>query len=364
MKKCYIILSAIVLTIAIAEIGLRKYCSVQLTFSLRPQIYCIDSLTNYGYVSDTTFLVNGITAYRTNKQGFIDADFGQKSPDTFRIAFAGACGVSGTIAAFEYNDFCSVLQQLFHKNHMPVRILNCGIDGAMRNLENLEMIKYKVANFEPDMILFEYNLPIFTYGLIRECYRERLVEYPRQDPKRWETGKQMIDHLSKYEKWLDVAYHSYIVRAMVRLYKNQNEAQWVEGKPYGWAKKDFHKKLHKYIELYQEKKVELVYLWDENYKEYTMEESISMLQDLKEELNEKGITFFMYQYQKDDKVISVAKENRIPLISLHPTFTENDFFPQNNHWNKNGYDKVAEHFYELIMKYELIPESYRKKAYE
>jgi hypothetical protein len=315
-------------------------------------------------VPDTAFLINGTAAYRTNKQGFIDADFGCKSPDTFRIAFVGACGVAGTVAAFEYNDFCSVLQQLFHQNHIPVRILNCGIDGAMRNLENLHLIKYKVVHFEPDMILFEYNLPIFTYGLIRECYRERLVEYPRRDPKRWDIGRQMIDNIRKYEKWIDFAYHSYIVRAMVRLYKNWNEAQWVDGKPHGWAKKEFHKKLYKYIELYQTKRVELVYLWDENYKEYTMEESIVMLQDLKKELNEKDITFFMYQYQKDDKVISVARENGIPLISINPAFTEEDFFPKNNHWNQNGYRKVAEQFYELIMKYGLIPESYRKREYE
>jgi hypothetical protein len=132
----------------------------------------------------------------------------------------------------------------------------------------------------------------------------------------------------------------------------------IDGQLQGFAKKAFHQKLRRYIELYEFKKVELVYMFDSHWTEYTMEESVAMLQELNRALQKKGIRFFMYQYGKDRNIINLAKENGLPLVSLNIAFTDDDFLPEKGHWNRNGYQKVAEQFYELIMKYELIPESY------
>jgi hypothetical protein len=359
MKKSFIILSAIILSTAIVETVLREYYSVQLTFPDRPMIYRADSMINYSYIPDTFFIANGEKKY-INKQGFIDGDFGKKTSDSYRIAFTGVCGVAGPLGASEYNNFCAPLQRIFRENGEPVRTLNCGIDGGMISLEIFNLIKYRIIDFDPDMILWEYRLPFFTYGLIRTCYRGRLIEYPRQDPQTLETGKRMVDRLLKYKKWIDFAYSSYIFRATVRLYKNLFDGCMVDCQLQGFAKKTFHQKLRRYIELYEFKKVELVYMFDSHWTEYTMEESILMLQELNRTLQKKGIRFFMYQYGKDSDIINLAKENELPLISLNIAFTDDDFLPEKGHWNRSGYQKVAEQFYKLIMKYELIPDSYTR----
>jgi hypothetical protein len=324
-----------------AEVILRLFFSEKIRFNVQPAIYQADSALYYSYIPDTSFKVGDRTIH-INKQGYIDSDFGQKTPDTFRIAFVGSCGVSGAVHKKAYYSFCPMLQQLFRENHLPVRILNCGIDGDNRSMQVFASIKHKVINFDPDLILCEYDLPFRSKPVIRDSYRDCYFEYLVDKSNHTEAGMKMVDKIGSCRGKIDVIYHSYIIRALVYLYKRTS---WEEecGRP--------KSKLIQYIEVYEDHRLRDHRVCPENYTiQYTMEESLRMVNQLKSDLQEKNIAFFLFQYEKDRDLIRFAKENKIPLISLDITFSGKDFFFQDNHMNQYGHQKIADKFYELITK--------------
>ncbi|MCD8262980.1 MAG: hypothetical protein LUD02_01530 [Tannerellaceae bacterium] len=84
-----------------------------------------------------------------------------------------------------------------------------------------------------------------------------------------------------------------------------------------------------------------------------------MIHALKASLEEEGSSLFLYQYTKNGEIIAEARENRIPLVSLNTNFEEEDFFYKDGHWNESGCKKVAHQFYQIITKYNLVPDTYK-----
>ncbi|MCD8265152.1 MAG: hypothetical protein LUD02_14195 [Tannerellaceae bacterium] len=82
-----------------------------------------------------------------------------------------------------------------------------------------------------------------------------------------------------------------------------------------------------------------------------------MILKLKNDLSAKNISFFLFQFQKSEDYIKIAKENGLPLISLSTVFTEEGFYYKDGHINGNGGQKVADQFLEILTKYKLIPEN-------
>jgi hypothetical protein len=336
--KRYIFL-VVVLLILLTESVLRIFYSEKYAVAYRPTVYRSLPIVNYGYVPDTCFSLFGKKHY-INKQGFIGNDFGQKTTDTFRIAIVGASSVAGTINLTAYYSFCPMLQEKFTETNTKVEVLNCGIDGGGRSLELFKSINHQVVKFQPDIILLEYALPFETWGLVRENYNGYIVGYPHHDQDGKRRVKKMIDKLNSYKLGIDLLYNSYIMRVMIRYY---------------FKKSEFKTKLSHYIELYEAK---MLLLGDFNNIVCTMDESVDMLHSLKNELTEKNIKLFLFQYGRNNNVVQTAKENNLPLISLGMTFESTDYFPNDGHWNKIGNRKIAARFYEIITKYGLIPEQY------
>jgi hypothetical protein len=336
MKKrvLFIILALLLIT----EVILRLFFSEKFDVAYRPVVYRSLPIVNYGYVPDTCFTLFGKTHY-INKQGFIGPDFEKKTPGTFYIAVIGPSSVSGSINLKSYYSFCPMLQKKFNDHNINVQVLNCGVDGGGRSLELFNSIRYQVAGFKPDMILLEYQLPFETWTFTRENYNGYILGYPVHDMDGKNRVKKMVDKLNVYRPVINGLYHSYIIRSLVRCY---------------FKLSGFKTKLSWYIELYKRK---LLLLGDFIHTEYTMEKSAQMVHELKKELTENNIRFFLFQYGHNHDVVQVAKENQLPLISLKLSFESDDFFPKDGHWNEKGCQKVAGKLYELVMKYNLLQES-------
>jgi hypothetical protein len=338
MKKKMLLI--IILLLIVTEVMLRLFYSDKWKVAYRPLLYRSVPVVNYGYIQDTCFSLSGKT-HCINKQGFIGVDFEKKTSGMFRIAVVGSSGVAGSINLYSYYSFCPMLQKKFEDNNMNVQILNCGIDGSGRTLELFESIRYQIMNFNPDMILLEYGMPFETFSIVRENYNGYIVEYTKHDMAAKTRVEKMIDQLNVYKPGLDCLYHSYIIRGLARIYKKQAE---------------FKTQLWRYLELYEAR---VLMLGVFKQTGFDMEQSISMIQELKEELAKKNIQFFLFQYGNDKNKIQVAKEDRLPLISLNLSFEQSDFFPKDSHWNEAGCKKVANRFYDLIKKHELIPKSFK-----
>jgi hypothetical protein len=338
-KRIFLI---IFILIVLTETVLHLFYSDEFDIAYRPVVYRSLPEVNYGYVPDTCFRLFGKT-HRINSHGFLGEDFGEKTADTFRIAVIGSSTVAGSINLNAYYSFCSLLQKKFDEANIKVQILNCGVDGGGRSLELFRSIRHQVAAFSPDIILLEYFLPFETWGLIRENYNGYIVGYPSHDMKGKEDVKKMIDNLNTYRSVIDLLYHSFIVRSIIRFHfkipKLRTRLSW-------------------YIELY-EKKIQV--LGDFIRTEYTIEESVDMIQDVKDELEKSDIRFFLFQYGKDDAVIRTTKSYKLQLISLGVSFSEKDYFHKDEHWNELGCQKIADRLYEMLLKYQLIPKRYMKE---
>ena len=336
-KKKKIILLCLVTAFITLEVLLRILYADKLDVAFRPAVYRSLPVVNYGYVPDTCFTLSGKNYY-INKQGFIGNDFEEKSVDTFRIAVVGTSVVAGSINLREYYSFCPMLQENFTKNNINVQIINCGIDGGDRSLEVLKSINYQIINFNPDMILMEYVLPFSTWNLIRENYRGYIIGYPAFDKTGPEYTKQIVDNLHKFKPYFDVLYHSYVVRSIFSLYTKTSNSH------FSW-----------YITLYETK----IFVYG-NWApiDFTLEESADMIHEVKNKLNKLNIQFFLFTPNRDDSLIQTAKKFKLPLISLNTKFSENDYPPEEGHWNMNGCQKVADSFYETLTKYDLIPKQY------
>jgi hypothetical protein len=321
--------------IIVLEVSLRLFFTYDHVF--RPAIYRQLPVVNYGYVPDTSFILSG-ERYYINRQGFIGDDYIKETPDSFRIAILGSSMVSGTVNLNRYYSFCPALQRKFSENNIKVKVLNCGVDGIWRNLENFKSIKYQVLDFKPDMILSQYELPFGTKSIIRDHYKGYTVSYPLNDTVAQNDAKKVIDRFCKYEFLISLSHHSFIIKYLVKYCIDHSKSEYV-----------------KYLRTYQFK---VFTCGDFKPEMQTMEESVAMVHHLKKELEEANIQFFYFQTSKDEKRIKLARENHLPLISLGVSFSREDYMRNDGHLNGAGCEKVADRFYELITKYRLIPGQY------
>lgn len=328
--------------ILITEIILRLFWSQELSIrNQRDDIFEDDSVLFYTYKPHKKFTV-GSTTLQINKEGYIGSEISPKSPDTFRIAIIGACEVAGSVHQPEYYSFVPMLQTHFSDQGDKVEILNCGIDGDQRSLEHYLSVEYKVLSFQPDLIFLQYGLPFYTQYARRVNYRNYKLSYPLNDPEALTFTSHMVDNLYRNEKWIELICHSYIIRGLLNLYRHR-------------VNDDFAL----YIWLYQDKNLGLGKF---RGKQYTMKESVTMIHNLKKRLEEKDISLFLFQFGKDKDILLQAKENRLPLLSLDTPFCDEDYFYKDGHWNDSGCHKIATRFYNLLIKYDLIPSKYLKQS--
>lgn len=342
MKQKKLISLIILSCILFTEIALRLFWSQELSIRDRhDDIFEDDSVLLYTYKPNKEFKVGGTTLH-INEQGYIGKDIGPKSTDTFRIAVIGACEVAGSVHQPEYNSFVPMLQTHFSCQGDKVELLNCGIDGDNRSFEQFMSVEYKVTDFQPDIILLQYGLPFFTQYARRANYRDYKLTYPLNDPEALKRTSHMVDNLYRYSRWIKLISYSYIIRACLNMYYHR------ESNTFSY-----------YINLYKNKNISL---GDYKGKQYSLEESVEMIQILQSRLREKGILLFLFQFGTNKEVISCAKENQLPLISLDVHFVDEDIFYKDGHWNKNGCQKIADCFYRLITRHRLIPENYIQES--
>lgn len=337
-KKVYWIMGVFAFLFVFMEIFLRVFYKEELAVKLNAEdIFENDSVLLYTYKPNYIFNVAD-RKLSVNQDGYLGEDFIPKKDSAFRIALVGACGVAGSVHQSEYYNYADELQKLFNDNNYNVRVLNCGIDGHGRTLEHYLSIEYKVTAFEPDIILLEYGLPLYSQNAKRENYRDYKISYPKTDPASRERLRLMVDTLYQNEWWIKPIIKSYIARSVFHVYKNCSS-----------------KRLGYYIFMYKQKSFSIG-KWKP--LTYTMEESANMIDSLKNRLLAQGIKLFLLEYSVNPEAYTFSKERRLPLISLNIEFNKDDYFVSDMHWNGVGSKKIADRLFDLIVKHHLVPEKY------
>jgi len=90
-----------------------------------------------------------------NTLGFRGPEFSEiKPPNTYRVFMVGGSTMFGAGATSDETTIPGYLQQLLNEKsfEFDIEIINSGIQGADSNTE-LNLIKYKISNFQPDLIV-------------------------------------------------------------------------------------------------------------------------------------------------------------------------------------------------------------------
>lgn len=333
--------AALLLSVLIgAEIYLRiNYKDRLPAGSKRPLVYEADSLAGYRYIPGSVFEIND-QVVKINELGFIGEELPPKSPDKFRIAIVGPSSVAGSINKIRYVSFCDYLQDLFDENHYSVEVVNCGVDGAHRIYELFMSVERDVLKIAPDLLLFSYCMPLYTNNMARECYGGVIMNYGKGDFQ--ERGGQMkkIDKFNRQKPFLDLLYNSYIIRAAFKWYMNK--------KPFSATTAT--------INIYHD-----ISTYGKNISNgFSMSKTCQVFKELQHEMDQRGGKFFLFSLGYDPKMVRYCHNHGLPCISLSDVeLTEEDVFYNDIHMNESGAAKVAENFYNIITKYDLIEPKYR-----
>lgn len=337
MKKKVLLIS--ISLFFIAEISLRLFFPKNLDFVGTPLVYQSDSVVHYSYIPGSKFTRKGKEVF-INKQGFIGKDFSVRDSNSFRIVVIGSSSVSGPNHLLEYHSFPPLIEKKFKENGYKIEVLNCGVDGYGRSKQLLQSIPYQIQAFDPNLILFECDLPLHNSNISREAYRGVNIFYPFNNIESREDVKKYVNGFLKYRDLIHIFHKSYIMRVVIKLYMRQDIQNFITF----------------YIRAYQSN---CWHSWGNEQLPITMEESVHLIQQTKKNLLSHNISFFLFQYHKNQDIIQIAKQNNLPLISLDVDFTPEDYYYKDGHWNGNGCKKIAEEFFLLFHKHKLVPQKYQ-----
>ena len=347
MKKFYKILIILLAMITVGELTLRYIfpsLAYDVDFIIKPALFAPDSVVNYMYIPnlDYTHPQTGVV-YHTNKYGYLGTEFPEKSDSRFRIAIVGNSWISGDSSDEYYTTFCVELQRIFDQEGYKVDILNCGIEGDEIKYAIFKSVKYKVVDLEPDVILFHYNLPFADNPYTRENYRDYLMYYALGDDSTRNSEIQIIDDYIKIRDVANFIYRSNIVKVLYRV-----------GLKYGKGK------IKDYIKLTTTGNIGRFERWDELESFFSLDTSVNMVKELRDELNDRGIRFSLYTIEKYEKAIDVAREYGLPFMNFNVLIDREggDVFEVGAHPTKQGNEKIAQNFFETLTKYSFIPEKF------
>lgn len=361
IKLLFLLILIIVIGI---EVFLRLNWDKLYIYATTPLIYQPDSTLGFTFKPNTKFYKEG-KCYKINSQGFIGDEFSiAKKDGTYRIAFVGDCFISGAFSYQGYSNCCTTIQELFNQNHWNVEIYNCGLDGNDRSFEILQSIN-QIIKYNPDLIICEYVLPLVTKKIIREIYRNYIIEYSKDDKITKEELKSMVDNIYKFKYFLKIIDNIYIIKALCIRYINYRK--YIESNNNSTSDNDYSniKKtyLETFLELYIRKKDHPVknildIFENEFYIRYSMKKSLQLSNDIANTLKSKNIGFYYFTFYPVNE--KETKSNIAPILKLDYDFDETMLYDV-DHLNSKGNKALGEEFYRVLTKNKIIPEIYLKK---
>jgi hypothetical protein len=333
-KRITIVLIALLILFGCSEIFFRTKYKEELKDQFSPLIYGPDSLTGYRYIPNSEGEISkpgiGLKKVRINNQGFYSPDFTtQKKPGTYRIAIVGTSTASGIWMDGTQN-FSSRLQRMFDADKKKnVEVLNCGLDGQGLGKGLLEIIKTKVVNYDPDLILLELSMPLSIGSMYRTPYKGYLLQYYTDSSK--DLAKQAIDNIERDWFFRFCYDYFYTYRAWCRNYIQKNKLTMKS----------------KLLRTYRDK---ISRIEDIDFSFYKFQKSIDLLKETNDTITRKSnAKLVLYSYDSDQKgVTPYLQANGFNVIFLKCIFEKKHISFPDSHLNEHGHALVADSLFRIL----------------
>jgi hypothetical protein len=303
-----------------------------------------DTVTGYRYIPNSEDEISkpgiGRKKITINTLGFFSPEFtAHKKPGTYRIIIVGASAASGIWMNGKEN-FSVKLQRLFNNNNKKnIEVINCTLDGQGLGEGLLAIIKKRLVNFEPDLVLMELPIPVSTGSMHREGYKGYLLQYYSDSTRI--LGKQAIDEVGS--KWFfKFCYdHSYIVRAWCRDYiREKNSTR------------------QSMLMLTYKDKISRTESIDLSY--YNFNRSVQLMKETSDTVvNRTNGKLVYFSYGSDKNGIGAYfKQMELNTIFLQCTFENKHLSLPDSHFNENGHAMIADSLYNRLLTFFKLNQSH------
>lgn len=211
------------------EAYLRIFKGENMVLHQYPKIYRFDPDLSIGYrgVPNIKGYIRrpSINKHFTlNNFGFYGPDFSLTHPDSiFRIIIVGSSTAQG-MWANQKESFASLLNDKFKREHYNVEVINAGISGASRGLQNIATAKEIAAKFKPNLILYELGVPLNSINYSRDTYKGYSILFTGNNLDEFKHSKlvaeKKVDRINAHKLINELANYSYVIRFLYRKSSN------------------------------------------------------------------------------------------------------------------------------------------------
>lgn len=334
----------ICLEILIRVFFYERYKDIQMPLINQP-----DSITGFSYIPNMKSEIRKPSIskkVKLNNIGFYDINRSISKPiDTFRIVVTGSSQLTG-IWMNGQMPYSLIVDSMFKAQGHKVEIINCGIDGASRDLEHLKFIEHKVLSLKPDLIISEipYHLPFVYTNRKRTDYRNYLIEYKGDSITSLERQKQIVDNLYNYKFITWIYDMSFSVRALCHNYSYRHRTKFA-----------------KYVFWYWVRSIYILAEDDYISYVYPTEKCKSLYKDLNEKITQQNCKWIGLWYFKEieQNKLDLFRDLNIPILkTLWPSNNRSKIHKYDVHFNQYANYQIGKSLYSDLIKLKLIPERY------
>lgn len=346
-KKYVIIFSfvvSLVFIIGTVEAYFRIFHYEILKTQTFPLVYQPDAYAGYSYIPNTvsdriTPSYNNLNI-KTNAHGFFGPEFSLvKDPFTFRILIVSYSSASE-------GEYINLLQKEFdQRGASNIEIINCSIDGTNLDWHHYLMIKNRLLAYNPNLVLFDTNIPFLREDYTRECYKGYVLEYSSFSDSSRLACMEAVDLIKKNKPFTDLYDFSFIVRAICKKMVDKHEY-------------DFGSFTQKYIAPYRKKKI-----LSGSFKkyDYSIAQTVKHLKNLSDtitSMNGKLIIFNYFNSERSAAKEKICSSNKINYINLgiDPEYYESQLrLKYDGHPNQKGFEEISKRFFSALVNNNLVP---------
>ena len=324
--------------LALAEIYLRIKYKNLLWIQRYPQVYVPDEQLGYRYLPnvDGEIRIPGIhRRFRTNNRGFHARDFVKtKTPGTYRIAVVGPSNTTGIWTHGQGKNFSEMLEDLYLASGEQVEVMNFGIDGRFRAVHELRIIEKEVAEYEPDLVLLDVELPFVYAPFRRDVYKGHVMIYNAENELSRKWCETAIDIVTKHKVLIGIYYVSYIVRAATRYYMNK-----------------YHNARSMQIRVFVENRVQAP---DIQLLPYSIKKSAEAIQAVRDKLVERGADLIVLQYSINPYYRDVTSRYGLHYIELNVPPVAQFVHDRDGHYTHEGHAEVARQLLAQLIQFQVF----------
>lgn len=326
--------SVALLVLAVIEIYFRIRYRNLLWIQVYPQVYVPDDELGYRYLpnAEGEIRIPGIhRRFRTNNRGFHARDFVRaKAPGTYRIAIVGPSNTTGIWCHGKGKNYTELLEDQCRTAGHQVEVMNFGIDGRFRSMAELRLIENEVADYEPDQILVDVELPFVHGSFRRDVYKGYVLIYNAETEQSRQWCEAMVDSANAQKFVIPLYYASFIVRAAVRFYMNRSNS-------FRAAR----------LKTFVENRIQSPNL---SLMPYSLKNSVEALQALRDKLAERGAELTIFQCSSNPYFHEVTAKYGLSYLELNIPPVPKYVHDRDGHYNYEGHVEVAKQLFDQLSK--------------